>query len=489
MNKYSPILLIFTAFFTLILTACIQQGQETDDSLIEPKGTVQLQDQAEENPYKSIEEDATSTFSIDVDTASYSIMRQALLNDKLPNPSTVRLEEYVNYFNYEYPAPSDEAGAPFTIQTEFAESPWNPGRQLIKIGLKGREIEVENFGQHNLVFLIDTSGSMSASNKLPLLKSALNLLVDQLSSSDSIAIVTYAGSAGIALEATSGDQKATIKDAINRLKSSGYTNGEQGIQLAYSIASANFISNGNNRVILATDGDFNVGQTDSNALVSLIQTKSEGGIYLTALGFGMNYNDAMLESLADKGDGNYAYIDTLTEAKKVLVENIGGTLLTIAKDVKIQVEFNPETVSEYRLLGYNNRRLQNQDFQDDSKDAGEIGAGHTVTAFYEIVLQPDVVADNQTNIAEIRLRYKNPKETISQLLTQSITAQSQVSDDFYFAAAVAEFALLLENSPEIGQASYEHVIALANTFQGADLRGYRQEFIQLAEKAQKLTGE
>lgn len=434
--------------------------------------------------FKQANEESKTTFSIDVDTASYSITRSTIEGGQLPAIDSVRLEEFINYFDYSYDEP--ELGFAFAVHTEVGSATWNNDNRLLKIGIKGKTINAEERGNSNLVFLIDTSGSMSQQNKLPLLKKSLNALVDQLTIDDHIAIVTYAGTSGVALDSTTGDQKDKIKQAIDSLISQGSTNGESGINLAYSLASANFQSEGINRVILATDGDFNVGQTNPDALVELIKSKAEGGIFLTALGFGLYSNDYTMEKLADNGNGNYAYIDSLNEAKKALVDNINGTLITIAKDVKIQVNFDPAVVAQYRLLGYKNRILNNEDFEDDSKDAGDIGAGHTVTAFYEVVLQPNIVAASDVEIASLSLRYKQPNEEISELIEATISDGGDVSEDFLFAAAVAEFALILEDSAYKGNASYDSVLTLSETNKGADLRGYRQGFIDLVNKAKLL---
>lgn len=475
---------ILIAILCLILTAC-GEGMTTDASLAFPSNPSPLLENADtESPFVDTTTEQTSTFSIDVDTASYTIMRDSINRGQLPNASQVRLEEYINYFNYDYPPPTDNT--PFAVYTQMENAPWSPTNKLLKIALRGKEIATENRGPSNLVFLIDTSGSMSAENKLPLLKSAMLLLVDQMTAEDSIGIVTYAGKAGIALEPTTGDQKDTIKNVINGLSAGGSTNGEAGLSMAYNLASFNYQVDGINRVILTTDGDFNVGETNSTALVDLIRSKAESSIFLSVFGFGMNYNDGLLESLADKGDGNYAYIDSMAEANKALGAEANGTLITIAKDVKLQVTFNSDVVAKYRLLGYDNRRLNNEDFTDVSKDAGDMGAGHNVVAFYELELVATESDNSNALIADIDIRYKEPKSTESTLYQHTVNNMDTANGDFFFAAAVAEYALILSNSAFKNNANLANVIVQAEANKGVDLQGYRQEFIDLVNKAKLI---
>lgn len=463
-----------------------------------------------DNTYQSVLQNPLSTFSIDVDTASYANVRRFLTQESLPPEDAVRTEELINYFTYSDAAPT--GAEPFAAHIEVASSPWHEKYKLVRIGIKGKDIAKENRSPSNLVFLIDTSGSMMDENKLPLLKEAMKLLVDQLEEKDRVAIVTYAGSSGLSLPATTCDQKEKIKSAIDALESGGSTNGGAGIELAYQTVTTNFIKSGVNRVILATDGDFNVGTTSEGELTRLIQDKAKSGVFLSVLGFGMgNYKDSMMETLADKGNGNYAYIDTINEAKKALVEQMMGTLITIAKDVKIQVEFNPALVSAYRLIGYENRLLNKEDFNNDKIDAGEIGAGHNVTALYEIVpagvditlpgvdplkyqktqsaTQPS--ASNTSELLTVKIRYKAPQGETSQLLEfpvqDSDQTLNQASTDMRFAAAVASFGLSLRNSPDKGNASLALAQDLASTSLGEDREGYRHEFLNLVQKARSLS--
>jgi len=460
----------------------------------------------QENDFLEAMSNPLSTFSIDVDTASYSNARRFINGSQLPPADAVRIEEFVNYFKYDYPQPDSEH--PFAITTEVSSAPWNPNHRLVHIGIQGREVDKEALPDSNLVFLFDVSGSMNDPNKLPLLKQGFRLLVEQLTERDRVAIVVYAGAAGLVLPSTSGADKATILEAIDRLEAGGSTAGGAGIQLAYYQAKANFIPGGNNRVILATDGDFNVGASSDSALVRMIEEKRDEGIFLSILGFGTgNYKDSKMEQLSNKGNGNYAYIDTIREAKKVLVSEMAGTLLTIAKDVKIQIEFNPVKVKAYRLIGYENRMLAKEDFVDDSKDAGELGAGHTVTALYEIIpfaadeqvrptpelkYQQSVISAQAVTdeLLTVKFRYKLPDgnqsiEIVSPLLDQSV-ALDQTSANFRFAAAVAEFGLLLRDSPFQGDATYDQVLTLAQASLGQDPEGYRSEFVHLVETAQLL---
>jgi Ca-activated chloride channel homolog len=462
-----------------------------------------------ENSYQRASNNPLSTFGIDVDTASYSNVRRFINSGVLPPKDAVRLEELINYFTYDYPQPKGDR--PFSINTEVANAPWNSKHKLVHIGLQGKSISTKNLPPNNLVFLIDVSGSMNSPDKLPLVKASLKYLVSELRAKDSVTIVVYAGATGLVLPPTPGNQKEKILDAIDKLEAGGSTAGGAGIQLAYKVAKENFIKQGNNRVILATDGDFNVGVSSDGELVRLIEEKREQGVFLSVLGFGTgNLQDAKMEQLADKGNGNYAYIDSLLEAKKVLVTQMGGTLFTIAKDVKIQVEFNPAKVQAYRLVGYENRVLQNQDFNDDKKDAGELGAGHSVTAIYEIIpvgiasdvklpeidplkYQPNPVAASasQTDeLMQVKLRYKKPNETVSQLITQSVIDKpvklENASANFRFATAVAAFGMVLRNSEYKGTANFEEVLRLANQAKGEDREGYRAEFIRLVESCKTL---
>lgn len=480
-------------------------GTESYDSMIE-------------NPFLMVTQSPLSTFSIDVDTASYANVRRFLTGGRLPPAGAVRIEEMINYFNYDYPNPTGEH--PFSVNVEVADCPWNADHLLVRIGLKGYEVAADERPPGNLVFLIDVSGSMQSPNKLPLLRAGMKMLVGGLTQDDSVAIVVYAGASGLVLPPTSCENSDTILSALDQLQAGGSTNGGAGIQLAYDTAIDNFIEGGINRVILATDGDFNVGVTDQGSLVRLVEEKAESGVFLTVLGFGMgNFKDSTLEKLADKGNGNYAYIDTRSEARKVLVEQIGGTLVTIAKDVKFQIEFNPAEVTAYRLIGYENRLLAAQDFNDDTKDAGEIGAGHTVTALYEIVPAgveidlPDVdPLKYQTSIAEtgstdetssgltpaaqtgelmtVKLRYKDPDGDTSRLIEVAVTdaglALADASEDFAFAAAVASFGMLLRGSQYIPDLTYEAVVELAEASLGQDAHGYRAEFVDLVDRAIQL---
>jgi Ca-activated chloride channel family protein len=459
----------------------------------------------EENRFMAVKQSPLSTFSIDVDAASYSNVRRLLQQGTLPPPGAVRIEELVNYFDYQYPQPRE--GEPFSVNTEMSSCPWNPDHRLLLIGLQGKKVPVENLPASNLVFLIDVSGSMDEPDKLPLVKSALKLLTDQLRETDRVAIVVYAGNAGLVLPSTDGVNKQKIKEAIDNLEAGGSTAGGAGLELAYKVAAENFISGGNNRVILSTDGDFNVGPSSDDALVSLIEKKRESGIYLSVLGYGEgNYQDAKMQQLADKGNGNHYYIDNEKEAQKVLVSEFGGTLFTIAKDVKIQVEFNPAAVGAYRLIGYENRTLAAEDFNDDRKDAGELGSGHRVTALYELIpagvkdaflpgVDPLKYQSAQGTTADewmtIKLRYKKPDGDVSQLISRTVGKEYESVDgasvNLRFAASVAEFGLLLRNSAYREGSSWQQVKGLAQGAIGADANGYRHEFIQLSEKAAVLS--
>lgn len=461
-----------------------------------------------DNPVIRVAEHPVSTFSIDVDTGSYTNTRRMLHEGRLPARDAVRVEEFINYFNYDYPGP-DTAETPFRVMTELGPTPWNSHTRLLHIGIKGYQQPEAPLPPTNLVFLVDVSGSMQAPNKLALLKKSLQLLTQKLRASDKISIVVYAGASGVVLEPTAGSDKAQILGALESLSAGGSTNGAAGIRLAYLKAQQAFIKDGINRVILATDGDFNVGTVSFEALKNLVQEKRQTGIFLTTLGFGGgNYNDHLMEQLADAGNGNYAYIDSLMEAQKVLVKEMGSTLQTIAKDVKIQIEFNPALVAEYRLIGYENRALRREDFNNDKVDAGDIGAGHTVTAIYEIALQGqggqwvDALryreADRATSapadeLAFLRLRYKKPQGEQSILMEtpvlkkQMIDNLARTSKRFQFAASVAAFGQLLRGGQFTQQFAYTDVVALAVNGKGADRYGYRGEFVRLVELANTLS--
>ncbi len=456
----------------------------------------------QENPFLSPATAPLSTFSIDVDAASYSNVRRFLRDGELPPKDAVRIEELVNYFSYDYAEPRGRE--PFTVVTEVGDAPWNPQHRLVHIGLQGRSVDAEQMPASNLVFLVDVSGSMQSPDKLPLVKSSLRLLVDQLRPRDRVAIVVYAGAAGLVLPSTPGDRKDAIMDAIEGLEAGGSTAGGAGLRLAYATARESLLRGGNNRVILATDGDFNVGVSSEGELVRLIEEERRDGIFLTVLGFGTgNLADARMEALADKGNGNYAYVDDLLEARKVLVSEMGGTLLTIAKDVKLQVEFNPARVRAYRLIGYENRLLAAEDFNDDRKDAGELGAGHSVTALYEVVpvgadtdVQPRGVdalryqtpaapaGAHGSELLNVKLRYKEPDGETSRLLARAVRDPgrgARTSNDFRFAAAVAQWGMLLRESEHRGRSTPDGVLALARGARGADRAGHRAEFIRLVE--------
>ncbi len=481
------------------------------DSLIEPISDEQY-NTILENPFQNAASNSISTFSIDVDAASYANLRRYINDDQLPPRDAVRIEEMINYFDYNYPKPTGPH--PFEVSTEMAPCPWAPEHKLLMIGLQGQIMDVGQLPAANLVFLIDVSGSMNDENKLPLVQQSLDLLTDQLRPNDRVAIVVYAGAAGTVLESTPGTNKLKIKNAINNLQAGGGTAGSAGIQLAYQIALKNFIPNGNNRVILCTDGDFNVGVSNEEELVKLIEKERNSGVYLTVLGYGMgNYQDGKMQQLADKGNGNHAYIDGLAEAKKVLVQEFGGTLFAIAKDVKLQLHFNPAHIAGYRLIGYENRMLATEDFHDDTKDAGELGAGHRVTALYEIipagqslpsgnkldstlivVAKPDTAVQvGAEDLLVLQLRYKQPKgERPSQLMEYRLNAaalgQNTESQNFQLASAVAEFGLLLRDSKYKGVANYDQTLKRAKAAAKNDTSGYRTELVGLIEKAGKLAG-
>ena len=458
----------------------------------------------DENPLRRVTTDPLSTFSIDVDTASYANVRRFLNSGTLPPSGAVRIEELINYFRFTYPQPT--AGRPFSVTTELAVCPWNRTHLLALVGLQGRALPTRELPARNLVFLIDVSGSMQTPDKLPLVRQALRLLADSLSARDRVAIVVYAGNTGLVLPSTPGGDKARISAALAGLEAGGSTNGGQGIQLAYRIAREQFVRGGVNRVILATDGDFNVGVTSHDELVQLIEHERTSGVFLSVLGVGTgNLKDSTMEMLADKGNGNYSYLDSLHEARKVLIEEAGGTMVTIAKDVKIQVEFNPRAVNGYRLIGYENRILQAQDFNDDRKDAGDIGAGHSVTALYEIVpagvalegagVDPlkyqtppaPVRGSGADELMTVKLRYKAPDRDDSQLISTVVANRpSPATSNLGFASAVAEVGMLLRGTTQAPGVSYEAAIARARQFRPSDDDGYRAEFIRLAELAAGL---
>jgi Ca-activated chloride channel family protein len=463
-----------------------------------------------ENGFRPVASAPLSTFSIDVDKASYANVRRFLNQGSLPPEDAVRLEEMINYFSYDLPEP--RGADPFSITTEVGAAPWAPAHRLVRIGIQGKRLRGQRMPPSNLVFLIDVSGSMNEPNKLPLVKRSLRMLVDQLDETDHVSIVVYAGNAGLVLPCTPGTERTRILNAIDRLEAGGSTAGGAGIQLAYRIARENFVSEGNNRVILATDGDFNVGASSEGELVRQIEQERKSGVFLTVLGFGTgNYADARMESLADKGNGNYFYIDNLMEGRKVFVDELQGTLFTIAKDVKIQVEFNPAEVASYRLVGYENRALRDEDFNNDSIDAGELGAGHTVTALYEIIPVGEEGASNVPGVDPLRyqrptprpegprgelltvkLRYQRPEGSASRLIAAPVRdlerRDQHLSDDFAFAAAVAEFGMLLRNSEFKGTSSGSSVLEMARAHRGEDRDGYRAEFIQLVRSWQTLSG-
>ncbi|MBP7274608.1 MAG: von Willebrand factor type A domain-containing protein [Kiritimatiellae bacterium] len=493
-----------------------EREKSEEESKGQPILSPSLDDFAERMDQKFIRvtDHPLSTFSVDVDTASYAVIRRFLNEGRLPPPDAVRVEELINYFPYAYAPPADET--PFAAHLEAAPAPWNPENTLVRIAIKGREIAPASRPALNLVYLIDVSGSMSPENKLPLVQRALQLLARQLGERDRIAMVVYAGSSGLVLPATSGARTTEIIEALDRLEAGGSTAGGSGIQLAYRVARENFDRNAVNRVILCTDGDFNVGLTQRGDLERLIEEEAKSGVFLTVLGFGMgNYKDSTLELLSNRGNGNYAYIDDFNEARKALVDQMMGTLVTIAKDVKIQVEFNPAQVAGYRLIGYENRLLQKEDFNNDQVDAGDIGAGHTVTAFYELIAAGRPVGDapavdplkysppeiilpaaqempyaTRPELLTVKLRYKQPDGDTSRKLEFPLAADAVVkgdpSPDFRFAAAVAAFGQRLRGSPHIRDYSYDRILSLAGPAVGTDPFGYRAEFLKLVRAAQAL---
>ena len=472
------------------------------DMYQQPQFNTEEYDAIHENIFHDALRNPLSTFSIDVDAASYSNMRRFINNGQRPPKDAVRIEEMVNYFDYDYAHPTDEH--PFNIITEISTAPWNAQHKLVHIGLQGKKIPTQNLPPSNLVFLIDVSGSMDQPNKLPLLKSSFKMLVNELRQQDHVAIVVYAGAAGLVLEPTSGAEKKKIIEALDNLEAGGSTAGGAGIKLAYAVAKEHFKAGGNNRVILATDGDFNVGESSNGGMERLIEEKRKDGVFLTVLGFGMgNYKDSKMETLSDKGNGNYAYIDNITEAQKVLVNEFGGTLFTIAKDVKLQIEFNPSKVKAYRLIGYENRMLKSEDFNNDKKDAGELGSGHTVTALYETIpvgveseflkidelkyqtTKVDPAASKSKELMTVKFRYKKPDEDVSKLIVHPLVdnqvALSKTSDDFRWSASVAAFGMLLRESEYIKNFTYDQVVQLAQGAKGIDKEGYRIEFINMAK--------
>jgi Ca-activated chloride channel family protein len=461
----------------------------------------------QESGFQDVRHQPLTTFSADVDRASYANVRRFLNQGQRPPKEAVRVEEFLNYFDYGYPQPVGKH--PVAVDTELSESPWNPGLKLLRVGVQARHLPAGQRPASNLVFLIDVSGSMADANKLPLVKAAFRLLVDQLSPQDRVAVVVYAGAAGLVLPSTPGSEKMRIRDAIDALDAGGSTAGGAGIQLAYQIAEEQFLRGGTNRVILATDGDFNVGTSGEGELRRLVEEKRQTGVFLSVLGFGMgNLKDSKMELLADHGNGQYAYIDNAQEAQKVFVQELGGTLCTVAKDVKLQLEFNPRLVRAYRLIGYENRRLANEEFNDDRRDAGDLGAGHSVTALYELVpagadspylarvdsLRYQRVAETPAagrgEWATVKIRYKYPDAAASQLLVQpvagTVVAFVRASESFRFAAAVTEFGLLLRDSEFRGQAHFAHAHATARRSLGTDAEGYRAEFLRLVRLAQRL---
>jgi Ca-activated chloride channel family protein len=489
-------------------------GVERSRAIREPSGefNTAAYDHIVENPFLAAKDNPLSTFSIDVDTASYSNIRRFINEGSLPPKDAVRVEEMINYFTYDYAQASDDK--PFAVHVDLASCPWETSHRLVRIGLKGKEIATDKRGPSNLVFLLDVSVSMMPPERLPLVKQAMRLLVEKLTESDRVAIVVYAGASGLALPSTTGDHKEQILEALDNLQASGSTNGAEGIQLAYKTVADNFIQGGVNRVILATDGDFNVGVTSQGDLIRLIEEKAKSGVFLSVLGVGTdNLKDSTMQKLADKGNGNYAYLDSLDEARKVLVQQMNGTLVTIAKDVKIQVEFNPARVASYRLIGYEKRMLRKEDFNNDKVDAGEIGAGHTVTALYEVVLvgatnpaanvppvDPLKYSSNEISTSKpstssnemltVKLRYKKPAGDKSELVERAVTDTDGKFEnapvDLKFAAAVAEFGMILRDSEYRGNGTFAAVLEWAQEGKGSDANGYRAGFIELVRKAQVL---
>ncbi len=472
-------------------------GEEWRYEEIEPE---EEYDHSPETPFKDVMTSPLSTFSSDVDTASYSNMRRFITAGQ--KPEGVRIEELVNYFDYDYPRPASGAEHPFTVSTELAACPWNSAHLLAMVGVQGAELENSGDMANNIVFLLDVSGSMSDENKLPLLQKSFKLMLDKLGRNDVVSIVTYAGNERVVADSIRGDQHRKLARLIDSLESGGSTAGAKGLQTAYDLADKNFIEDGNNRIILATDGDFNVGPSSEEALQEMVERERERGVFISVLGFGMyNLKDNRMETIADCGNGNYAYIDTLDEARKVLVDEFDSTMYTIAKDLKFQVEFNPETVAQYRLIGYNNRRLENEDFANDKKDAGDVGAGHSVTAFYEIVPAGAAGEDDSglryqqsestgsTDFMNVKIRYKAPTSDESTLFEQAVPAgalREEPSREFGFAAAVAEFGLILTDSEYKGGSSVGAVLQNARACRGEDPYGLRGEFVELVRQYAEL---
>ncbi len=475
-------------------------GNASYDDMPHVNYNTESYDVIHDNNFKEVIGNPLSTFSVDVDKASYSNIRRFLTQNQKPPVDAVRIEEFINYFDYDYPQPTD--GHPFSVTMEATNCPWNDKHQLVMIGIKGENINEQQIPANNLVFLIDVSGSMNAANKLPLVIQSFKLLTEQLRPQDRVAIVVYAGAAGLVLESTPGSEKVNIISSLEKLQAGGSTAGSDGINLAYKVAKENFIPNGNNRVILASDGDFNVGASSNAELVRLIETKRDEGIFLSILGFGMgNYKDSRFEQLSNAGNGNYFYIDNILEAKKVFVVELWGTLYTIAKDVKIQVEFNPAKVKAYRLIGYENRILNAEDFNNDKKDAGDIGCGHTVTALYEIIPAGSEETVNSVDplkfqsfstksgndFMHVKIRYKKPQEDTSILIEKTVRReQMKAGSNIWFASAVAEFGMLLRNSEFKGTASFKSLISRAKEYTGPDEFGFRTDFVKLAEMAELL---
>ncbi len=467
-------------------------------------GNTEEYDEIVENAFKDVKAEPVSTFSIDVDNASYSNVRRYIEGGSLPSPDAVRIEEMINYFDYDYPNPTGEH--PFAFITEIADCPWDKEHKLVHIGIQGKKLDYQDLKPSNFVFLLDVSGSMEDENKLPLLRKSFKLLLDQLSQQDKVSIVVYAGAAGVVLPPTNASNKDKIIDALDKLQAGGSTAGGEGIELAYKLASENLIKGGNNRVILATDGDFNVGTSSTGDLVTMIEEKRKTGIYLTILGFGMgNYKDGRMEQISNAGNGNYFYIDNMKEAEKVFVKEMRANMFTIAKDVKIQIEFNPSKVQAYRLIGYENRMLNKEDFNDDTKDAGELGAGHTVTAIYEIVppgvknpaeqtdplkYQNTTPKDGGNEVMTLKFRYK-PIDSEKSILVETPVIDKKValnasSENFRFSASVAAFGMVLRDSKFKGTATFDLAKLLAEGSKGKDPEGYRADYIKLIDQASKL---
>ncbi len=509
--KRPTMLIPFALVLLLAASACSSESQYRDapdripyadtvppgETAAPPADSGEEYDDSAESAFQSARANPLSTFSSDVDTASYSNMRRFINAGQAP--VGVRIEELVNYFQYDYPLPHADDEHPFSITTEVGTCPWNQDHLLAMIGIQGARLENTDGIANNIVFLLDVSGSMADENKLPLLQQSLKLLVEELGEDDIISIVTYAGRDRIVADSIPASQRRTLNEKIDSLMAGGSTAGADGIRSAYALAAKNFIEGGNNRVILATDGDFNVGESSVKALTALIERERDKDIFISVLGFGMgNLKDNMMESIADHGNGNYAYIDTLREARKVLVQEFDATMYTIAKDMKIQVEFNPDTVAEYRLIGYNNRRLDNADFNDDTKDAGDVGAGHSVTAFYELVpagIQGDSSVDSlryqlqetvgSDDFMTVKVRYKQPDSDESRLVEKTVTPldyYDSASEDFIFASAIAEFGLILTDSEHKGSSSLAHVSESAQAGLGRDDYGFRSEFVELVRR-------